>query len=143
MNYQELMGLMIACYKHDNPSHICFNINRSQAMISYSLLTLGCPISHPLRRDEIKAFSPCFVYAYFMEVYTYFWDKIIFRIINHTGINWLEDEGFINPLIKSNEKDIKIRAEVGRQVKDILEVVGELQGAQHIYYRQKIATWSN
>ena len=143
MTYQELTLLMIACYEHDNPTHNCPNTNRSHALITHSLLVLGNPISSPRTRNRPCGFNPPLVYAFFMQAYMHFWDKVVRRIFIHTGKNWLENEGFVDPFIEENKEGLARSIAVGEKVMArIYKERKRFKGITYSCYRRKIEIWS-
>lgn len=144
ITYHELTLLMIASYEHDNPSHNCPNINKSHALISHSLIVLGYPVSNPRFRHKPCGFNPPFIYAFFMEAYMHFWDKIVNRILIHTGRNWLEEEGFINPFDEKNTYILARNAKIGTEVMNrVQKKRRRFQGITYICYRKQITIWSS
>jgi hypothetical protein len=144
MTYQELTLLMIACYEHDNPTHNCPNTNKSHALISHSLLVLGSPISNPKFRNKPCGFNPPLIYAFFMQAYMHFWNKIINMIFIHTGKNWLEEEGFIDPFNEGNKDTLTKSITVGREVMEkVYKERRRFMGITYNCYRRRIIIWSS
>jgi hypothetical protein len=144
MTYHELTLLMIACYEHDNPTHNCPNNNKSHAIISHSLLVLGYPISNQKTRNRPCGFNPPFIYAFFMQAYMHFWDKVINKILIHTGRNWLEGEGFIDPFKEENRGIIKKSITVGENTMEMIyKNRGRFKGITYHCYRKQITIWSS
>lgn len=144
MTYQEITLLMIACYEHDNPTHNCPNNNKSHAIISHSLLVLENPISRPEFRNKPCGFNPPFTYAFFMQAYMHFWDKIIHKILTHTGLNWLEGEGFIDPFEEENKGVIERSTTVGLNTMEMIyKKRDRFKGITYHCYRRQIIVWSS
>ncbi len=144
ITYNELTLLIIACYEHDNPIHNCPNINKSHAIISHSLLTLGYPISNPKERNKPCGFGPPFIYAFFMQAYMHFWDKIISKISTYTGRNWLENEGFIDPFKEENKVILAKSTLVGKNTMErVYKQRKRFKGITYSCYRRNIPIWSS